>query len=33
MKIDYEFNTIDGVYYRNEQIAQVEKWIASGVYV
>lgn len=31
MKIDYEFNTIDGVYYRNEQIAQVEKGLAHGL--
>lgn len=31
MKIDYEFNTIDGVYYRNEQIAQVEKGFAHGL--
>lgn len=31
MNIDYSFNTVDGVNYTNEQIAQIEKGIAHGL--
>lgn len=31
MNIDYDFNTVDGVNYTNEQITQIEKGIAHGL--